>query len=193
MIRRYNLSQTIKAILLIVGGLFCCWLAFLFFRYLPAFLASQFRYTLSTTVAVGIGFFGLAAAWFSGYRTWKARGGLFSYHESGLYHDLDGDTAGAHVVDFYAHRVTGPAYVLGQIFMAGPQFLLRAWTLLRSRITHSADLESRLEGTLAVLRTANKWQGLNEYPNSRSEILYLAQIGLLDFSAHKGTPRFKAR
>ncbi len=193
MIRRYNRSQTIKAIFLIVGGLFCCGLAFLFFRYLPAFLASQFRYTLSTPLAVGIGFLGLAAAWFSGYRTWKARGGLFSYHESGLYHDLDGDTAGAHVVDFYAHRVTGPAYVLGQIFMAGPQFLLKAWTLLRSRITHSPDLESRLEGTLAVLRTANKWQGLNEYPGSRSEILYLAQIGLLDFSAHKGTPRFKAR
>jgi hypothetical protein len=192
-IRRYNRSQTIKAIFLIVGGLFCCGLAFLFFRYLPAFLASQFRYTLSTPLAVGIGFLGLAAAWFSGYRTWKARGGLFSYHESGLYHDLDGDTAGAHVVDFYAHRVTGPAYVLGQIFMAGPQFLLKAWTLLRSRITHSPDLESRLEGTLAVLRTANKWQGLNEYPGSRSEILYLAQIGLLDFSAHKGTPRFKAR
>ncbi len=77
--------------------------------------------------------------------------------------------------------------------MAGPQFILRAWTLLRSRIANSAELESRLENTLVVLRTAKKWQGLNEYPSSRAEILYLAQIGLIDFSAHKGTPRFKAR
>lgn len=193
MIRRYNQSQTIKAAFLIVGGSFCCWLAYLFFRYLPAFLANQFGYTLSATVGVGFGFIGLAAAWFSGYRTWKARGGLFSYHESGLYHDLDGETAGACVVDFYAHRVTGPAYVLGQIFMAGPQFLLRAWTLLRSRIKYSAELESRLESTLTVLRAANKWQGLAEYPDSRSEVLYLAQMGLLDFSSHNGTPRFKVR
>jgi len=193
MIRRYNQSQTIKAAFLVIGGLFCCWLAYLFFRYLPAFLVALFGYTLSTAVNVGIGFLGLAAAWFSGYRTWKARGGLFSYHESGLYHDLDSDNAGALVVDFYAHRVTGTAYVLGQIFMAGPQFLLRAWTLLRSRIPHTAELESRLESTLAVLRAAKKWQGLNEYPDSRSEILYLAQIGLLDFSTQTGTPRFKAR
>lgn len=97
------------------------------------------------------------------------------------------------MVDFYAHRVTGPAYVLGQIFMAGPQFLLRAWTLLRSRIKYSAELESRLESTLTVLRAANKWQGLAEYPDSRSEVLYLAQMGLLDFSSHNGTPRFKVR
>lgn len=193
MISRYNQSQTIKAVFLVVGGLLSCCLAYLFFRYLPAFLASQFRYTLSTSVFVVIGLFGVAVAWFSGYRTWKARGGLFSYHESGLYHDLGDDTAGAFVTDHYAHRVTGPAYVLGQIFMAGPQFVLRALALLSSRIPQSAELESRLENTLAVLRTANKWQGLADYPNSKTEILYLARMGLIDFSAHKGAPRFRAR
>lgn len=193
MISRYNQSQAIKAIFFVLGGLFCCWLAFLFFRYLAAFLAWQFNYALPTSVCVGIGLFGVAATWFSGYRTWKARGGLFSYHESGLYHDLGDDSAGAFMVDHYAHHVTGPAYVLGQVFMAGPQFILRAWTLICSRIPQSAELESRLENTLAVLRTANKWQGLADYPNSRAEILYLAQMELIDFSAHKGTPRFKSR
>lgn len=193
MIRRYNRSQTIKAILLVIAGLFCCWLAYLFFRYIPAFIISRFGYPLSAPVAIGIGILGLAVGCFTGYQAWKARGGLFSYHESGLYHDLGGHTAGAEVVDFYAHRVTAPAYVLAQIFMAGPIFLLKAWTLLRSRITDSADLESRLETTLSMLQAANKWQGLNEYPNAKTEILYLAQIGLIDFSAHKGTPRFKAR
>ena len=96
------------------------------------------------------------------------------------------------MTDFYAHRITGPAYLLGQIFMAGPQWLLRAWTLICSRISYSAELESNLEHTLATLRAANKWQGMNEYPNVKTEILYLAQMGLIDFSAHKGTPRFKA-
>ncbi len=193
MISRYNQSQTIKAIVLSIVGLCCCWLAYLFFRYVPVSLAWQFGHTLPPHIATGIGIFGLAAAWFSGYRTWKARGGLFGYHESGLYHDLGEDTAGAFVVDFYAHRVTGPAYVLGQIFMAGPQFILRSLTLLRSRIAHSTELEARLETTLDALRAANKWQGIHEYPELRSEILYLAQMDLIDFSGHNGTPRFKAR
>ena len=193
MISRYNQIQTIKAALLAVGGLFFCWLAYLFFRYLPAFGAGQLGYRLPNFLPVAFGIAGVAAAWFSGYRTWKARGGLFSYHESGLYHDLGDDSAGAFVTDHYAHRVTGSAYVLGQVFMAGPQWLLRGWTLFHSRIPFSAELELGLENTLAVLRAANKWQGLNEYPNARREILCLAQMGLIDFSDHKGAPRIKAR
>ena len=192
MIHRYNHSQTLKAVLYIIGGLVCCSLAYLFFRYLPVFVAWQFHYALPTAVAIGIGLAGEAVTWFSGYRTWKSRGGLFSYHESGLYHDLGTDTTGAVVTDFYAHRVTGPAYLLGQLFMAGPLWILKAWTLLHSRIPHSAELESRLEDTLAVLRSANKWQGLSEYPHAHTEILHLAQMGLIDFSAHNGVPRFEA-
>jgi hypothetical protein len=193
MIRRYNQTQTIKAIFFLIGGVCCCWLAFLFFRYLPVFVAWQFGHALPASVAVGIGMLGLAAVWFSGYRTWKAKGGLFGYHESGLYHDLGEDSAGAAVVDFYAHRVTGPAYMLGQIFMAGPQGILNSLTLLRSRITCSDALETRLESALAALRVANKWQGLQDYPEWRSEILYLAQMGLIDFSGRNGNPRFKAK
>lgn len=193
MINRYNRSQFVKAVFLSVGGLFLCWLAYIFFRYVPALVSWQLSYPLPTAVGICVGLAGVAVAWFSGYRTWKTRGGLFSYHESGLYHDLGNDTAGAVITDFYAHRVTGPAYILGQIFMAGPQWILRAWTLLNSRIPYSAQLESSLESTLAVLRAANKWQGLTEHPGARTEILYLAQMGHIDFSAHNGVPRFKAR
>ena len=192
MISRYNRSQAIKAVLFAIGGLGCCWLAYLFFRYVPVFLAWQFGQKLSATAAVGIGLLGVGSAWFSAWRTWKARGGLFGYNESGLYHDLGEDTAGAVVVDHYAHRVTGPAYLLGQIFMAGPQFILKARALLRSRIPPSVELEARLERALATLRSANKWQGFQDHPELQSEILHLAQMGLIDFGRSNGTARFKA-
>ncbi len=193
MIRRYNRSQTIKAVFLALGGLFCCVLAYGFFRYVPSFVAVMFGYRLPETVFIGTGLAGVAATWVSSYGRWKAGGGLFSYHESGLYHDLDPVSGGAVMTDRYAHRITGPAYVLGQVFMAGPLGLLKARTLIHSRIQGSPELEARLVNTLATLRAANKWQGLADHPNARTEILYLAQMGLIDFSAHKGAPRFKAR
>lgn len=193
MILRFNRAQTTKAILLIVGGLFCCWLTFLFFRYTTSFLAWQFRQPLPAWVPDGAGFAGLGISWASGYRAWKTNGGLFGYHESGLYHNLGDESAGAFMADRYMHRVTGPAYVLGRIFMSGPLWILKARTLLGSRVAHSPDLESRLEQTLAALRAVGKWQGISEHPDSKSEIFLLARMGLIDFSAHKGTPRFKAR
>lgn len=192
-IRRYNRLQFLKAVLFTVGGLVCCTLAYLFFRHLPAFVASQFGHALPDAAAGALGCLGLLGAGYSGYKAWQAGGSRFSYHESSLYHDFGEATAGAYVVDFYAHRITGPAYVISQLFMSGPLWLLRAWTLLGSRIPDTAELESRLESVLATLRVANKWQGLEEHPDSRTEILYLAQMGLIDFSAHKGTPRFKIR
>jgi hypothetical protein len=165
----------------------------MFFRYVPEFMAWQFRYPLPKGIGPWIGLVGVAVAWVSGYRAWKAGGGLYSYHESSLYHNLGSDSAGGYYTSLYTHRVTAPAYILSQIFMAGPLWILRAWTLFHSRIPYSVHLESSLERTLAVLRAVNKWQGLNECPAARTEILYLAQMGHLDFSTFKGTPRFKAR
>ena len=83
--------------------------------------------------------------------------------------------------------------MLGQIFMAGPQGILKSLTLFRSRIARTDALEEKLASALAALRAANKWQGLQDYPEWRSEILYLAQMGLIDFSGRNGNPRFKAK
>jgi hypothetical protein len=192
MIAQYNRAQFIKACFAALGGVFCFGLAYLFFRYTPIFVMGSFGYPLSPLAANLVTLAALIALWFSGYRVWSKRGGLQSYHESAFYHDLGSDTAGAFMVDHYAHRVTASAHVLTQLFLAGPLLLLKAWTLFSSQISHSPELEQRLGDCLAVLRSANKWQSLTDYPNMKTEILHLAQMGLIDFSAHKGTPRIKA-
>lgn len=191
MINRYNRKQIILSAFAAIGGFVCCYLTYLFFRYVPAFVAAEFGYRMTSSMSVASGLLGLAAAFFSGYRVWQRGGGLYGYHESALYHDWGG-TAGGSVVDFYAHRVTGPAYLLSQIFLAGPLLVFRTTTLLNSLIPANPELEERLRGTLGAIRTAKKWQSLNEYPDHKAEVLYLAQMGLIDFSAFKGTPRIKA-
>lgn len=192
MIRRYNRHQILMTVLAVAGGLACYFLAYLFFRYVPAFGARQFGFHVSSGMENAISIGCLIALTFSGWRTWQAGGGLRGYHESALYHDLGDDTAGAFIVDFYAHRVTGPAHVLSQMFLGGPLLLLRSRTLIASLLPHSSRLEAKLVETLALLRRANKWQSIKDYPGLETEILHLAQMGEIDFSAVKGTPRIKA-
>jgi hypothetical protein len=193
MIHSYNRSQTIKAVLLISGGVFYSWLAYLFFAYSGVFLDHQFRLQIPEIMHVCIGLAGLAGIWITGYRVWKSGGGLYSYHDSALYHNFGRASGGSFMLEMYAHRVTGTAYILSQIFLAGPLWILKAASLLYGLIPYSSQLEAKLEQTLAILRAANKWQGLGEYPTALKEILHLAQMGLIDFSAFKGAPRFKAR
>ncbi|MES2660368.1 MAG: hypothetical protein V4689_17220 [Verrucomicrobiota bacterium] len=192
MIRRYNLRQTSMAFLCLLGGVICCALTWLFFRYVPAYAAWQFGFNWSSETANGVAILCLAAVFFSGYRTWRTGGGLRGYHESAFYHDLGEETAGAMVVDHYVHRITGSAHALSQLFLASPLLLLRMGTLVASRLPDNSRLESKLMDTLAVLRTANKWQAITDYPERTTDILHLARMGLIDFSSAKGVPRIKA-
>lgn len=192
MIRHYNRCQRFLAACFLIGGLFCYFLAFLFFRLVPAFIASQFSVPFSNGMANTVALLGLAAVSFSGYRRWRTGGGLRGYHESALYHDLEGDTAGAFIVNHYAHRITGPAHLLSQVFLAGPLFLLRVPTIFANLLPTTRGLETRLQETLTILRTANRWQPLTDYPELKTEILYLAQIGKIDFSPATEIPRIKA-
>jgi hypothetical protein len=192
MIPRYNGLQTVFGVLCAVGSLLGYAAAYFFFRYFPHLVARQFGFHPSglamACFACGI----LALITFSGYRLWKRRGGFYGYHESSLYHDLGDSTAGAVVVDHYAHRITGPAYVLAQVFLAGPLLALRSASHFRNRITQVEGLEERLVQVLGRLREANRWQGFEDQPDCRGEILLLAKMGRIDFSAAKGHARFKA-
>jgi hypothetical protein len=192
MVARYNTFQILAGIGSSVGSLIGYGAAWLFFRYMPAFVAHGFSIQLSALAFDALAIVILIAITLSGYRQWKKRGGFYGYHESSLYHDLGEDTAGALVVDFYAHRVTGPAYMLSQLFLAGPLLALRAITHFRNLIPAQPGLDERLGAVLERLRKLNKWQGLPDHPDVRQEIFLLAKMDLIDFSVAKGSPRFKA-
>lgn len=193
MIEHYNRSQTLKAVFAMLIGLVAVVLTFVLIHFAVSMASKGFGLGLSSGLSQFIAVVGVCLVGFSGYRTWKTKGGLHSYHESAFYHDLGEGSGGAVMVDFYAHRVTAPAHLLNQLFLSGPLRLLEAWTLFKSRLPNDPDLESQLQKALATLKVANKWQSLSDYPSQRNEILHLAQIGLVDFSAHKGEPRIKAR
>ncbi len=193
MIARYNRIQILRAAWALVLGLLCLYLTYLFFRYIPPFVAHQFGSPLQPRTAELIAGGGVLLTIICGHQVWRTRGGLFSYHESAFYQQYDFVSGGAVVVDHYVHRVTAPAYVIAQIMLAGPLQVLRTATLIASLLPSDTDSERRHAEALAALKAANKWQSIAEYPEMRLEILHLAQMGLIDFSAHKGVPRIKAR
>lgn len=193
MVLRYNVLQVFAGIACLLGSLMGYSAAFFFFRYAPAFMAHQFDLGWPSWVFPAFAGVMLAVITVSGYQLWKRRGGFYGYHESALFHDPGDDSGGGMAVDFYAHRVTGPAYLLGQLFAAGPLLALRAKRHFRNTIPSEFGLENRLAELLDRLRQLNKWQGLWEYPDEeQKEILLLARMKKIDFSAAKGEPRFRA-
>lgn len=192
MIHEYNRKQNLKAALSFIGGFFSCICSYFFFFLIIKFISWQYGFEFPKFLPYLCGVLGLLATWLSGYKIWKNKGGLIGYHESALYHDFGDEIAGAMVTDHYLHRITGPAHMLSQIFLAGPIWILGGFTLLKSKIPFSEALDANLARVLKELRGIRKWQGLADHPTSREEILYLAQMNLIDFSVTREVVRFKA-
>jgi len=191
MIRRYNRREFWSGVGCCAASVFGYGCAHLFFRHVPEYVLKCFGFRPAPVWLEAISWASLFLITLSGYRTWKNAGGFSSYYDSGLYHELDLSTGGAVATDFYAHRVTATAYVLSQVFLAGPLMLLRAITRFKNRIPPDDSLEQDLARTLSMLKGINKWQSLTDHPGLEREILLLAKMGLIDFSSARG-PRFKA-
>lgn len=193
MIASYNRKQLLLAVLAALGSLICYGLAFGFF--MGAFLLAA--------AALELPHLNDHAPWFatvvvvvitiSGYRTWKSRGGYYRYDQSGMYHrTAQGRVAMIDLAGVDPNQVTGWAYLLGQVFLSGPLLALRAMANVRNRIPLEHGLENRLQAVLERLQSADKWQGEAEYREELREILLLARMRKIDFSAAKGTARFRA-
>ncbi len=85
----------------------------------------------------------------------------------------------------YANRVTGPSYMLSQIFLAGPIQLMKAIGRFRSLIPYSDTLKARIQRQLEKIETAKKWQDLSEYRDNALETLYLIRMNKVQYSPRK--------
>lgn len=164
-------------------------MAWLFFRYGIGWVCHAF--SLPQTWVLDLALLAMAGVTLGGWRHWKQGKGFHAYNESSLCHNL-GDTGQAAVAEYYSHRITGPAYILSQIFLGGALLALKAWDSWKARIAFDPALELRLHETLRRLNAANKWQSLSDHPEHRQEIFLLAQMSKIDFSSHGGNVRFKA-
>lgn len=193
MIDEYNRKELLLALLKAFGSLVCYAIAFAFFYWAFLLSAALTRPSQLIHWAPWFGAAVLLVITFSGYRTWRNRGGYYGYEQSGMYHRTSaGRIATVYLAGVNAHQVTGPAYLLGQLFLSGPLLALRALSHLHNRIPKEPDLEGRLQAVLERLESANKWQGEEDYPDDLREILLLARMRKIDFSAAKGTARFRA-
>ena len=189
MISAFNRSQVVWGVFGLAGSVVCYGLAWLFFEQGAEMVLDACA--LSTRAAPWTALLALACISFSGWRTWESGQGFQSYSESAFYHDFGGgaETAGNH----RGAKMTGLAYVLSQAFLAGPLLLLRSLHRLQNLVPDEAGLEQKLVHLLAMLRAANKWQGLADYPGQEREVLLLNLMKKIDFSRHNGNVRFKAR
>jgi hypothetical protein len=189
MIRRFNFKQNLRAIIAFASSIFAYGIAALFVGWVLWLLEGSLK-VQSWWWPVGVFGFWCAMTW-SGWQRWKAGLGHYGADESLGYLNLDESNAGAWEVQNKAASLTGCAYVLSQIFLAGPLQALKAGYLLRSRLPTDALTEQRLMELLERVRAKGSWHGIENWVGSENDISALIRLGLVEFSSTKGRIRAK--
>jgi hypothetical protein len=139
---------------------------------------------------VGVLGFWSAMTW-SGWQRWRSGLGQYGADESLGYFDLDESNGGAWAVQDKAGSVTGCAYGLSQIFLAGPLQALNGASLLRSCLPTDELTEQRLMELLDAVRAKGSWHGMEIWVGYENDISALIKLGFVEFSSTKGRIRAK--
>jgi hypothetical protein len=94
-------------------------------------------------------------------------------------------------MEHYAQRITGPAYVLSQLFLSGPLQLMKGVSRFRSLIKPDAAFEARLVEMLEALRLKKTWHPATAYAGREKELSALISMDRVEYSPRKGTVHTK--
>ena len=187
MIRRFNRRQGIRAVGSILIGIVAYLLAFAFFYFvanraasmLPPGLPDWFESAASASILAIITVSGWIrhrrneAADLSDAVMWKG----------------DVDMPGAFVAQDRINQVSATAWMLSQLFLAGPQRILQAFDLWRSCLPVGTDLEQRMLLLLRELRSRNQWVPVESFQQHGEALAALIRTGHVEFSSIKGRLR----
>jgi hypothetical protein len=191
MIAAHNLKEGVLAVVSLLVGILCFVLAFYFFRFAFTIVTNTFGLKGATAYSSAFAGVMVVIIGLNGFFRWRSGEGLYGYTDSSVFLNLDPVSGGAVAMDRVAHRITGPAYILSQMFLLGPLQLLSAYGRCRSIIRPNPALEVRLSELLNHIRMKNKWEGISDYPEQEREVALLIRMGKLDFSRTK--MKFRAK
>ncbi len=182
-ITQFNQRQVLRALvagsLSVVGTL----LGFGFFYFASARIWRFFSEPVPRGACLAIALGALGLIFLEGLRRARAGKGLYDFSESPGHLGLGSSSGGAMMIEMeVTTQVTGPAYILTQIFLCGPLQWQKMHTLLTSRFPATQATAEELERLLSDLGLKRGWQSLRKFETQRASIKKLIDMELVDFS-----------
>ncbi len=187
MIKSFNRRQRIRAVISVMMGIAAYLLASGFFylathqalRMLDPSAGVEWRFGIPAAVLVVISLSG----WL------RHRRDESSDLSDAVMWKGDVETPGAFVVQDRVNQLSSSAWMLSQLFLAGPLRFLQAVDLWRSCLPVGTDLEQRMTLLLRELKSRNQWVSAESFKDHWEPLSALIRTGHVDFSSIKGRVR----
>jgi hypothetical protein len=189
MVRSFNQRQVILGCVNILMSGIACVAAFVFFRTVIWKVTGAFHIGLEGSLQLLLACSLVGVIFVAGIFQWRRGEGHESYADSSLNVQLEWVSGGAFMMERYAQRVTAPAHVLSQLFLAGPLQLMKGITRFRSLLPVDSQFEARLSEMLEEIRHRKTWHSIDGYVGREKELSALIRMDAVEYSPRKGTVR----
>ena len=102
---------------------------------------------------------------------------------------MDWISGGGLAVSHFTSQFTAPAYLLNEIFLAGPLFFLKAAAALRSKIPVTAAAVEELAQIRSEIAAAGKWTSALPWAAHTIQLVQLHQLGEIELSLRQARVR----
>ena len=188
-IERFNRLHVVKAVVAMICSVLALICTVAFFYWGPLFVMYNLGVENRSQYAWGCAALGTLIVLMVGYRRWKGGQGYYGFEDSGIHVQLEPVSGGTFMTQIYAQRITTPAYLFGQLFLAAPMQALKAKQLIAGRVPVEHGLEEPLTLLLEEMQYVGKWQDATVYEDRWTELRYLIHMGKVEYSAKKGRVR----
>jgi hypothetical protein len=184
MIRRFNRRQRIRAVGSFLIGVVAYFLAFGFFHFIAGRAASMLPPGIPDRIEITVSASVLTLITLSGWI--RHRRNVPAELSDAVMWKGEVETPGAGIAQLRINQVSSTAWMLSQLFLAGPLRILQAVDMWRSCLPVGTGLEQRMELLLRELKSRDRWVPVESFKDHWEPMAALIRTGHVDFSSIKG-------
>lgn len=186
MIDQFNRQQIIHGCLRSLLAVVIYITTYFFFRaFILHFMGSHY-FDLPTPAQIAIPLLPLAYIIYKGIQRWKWGLGHYTISESGIPHIPESRGLMTSTYDYDQRKHAVLNYLATTFFLAGPIQMMKAYDHFNGTIPTEHGLETKLHTLLKTLQQIDKWQPFDAHPGRERELIFLINMGKVDYSPHKG-------
>lgn len=186
MIDQFNRQQIIHGCLraLLALAIYCA--SYYFFRFLLIHFMEDLYQDRPPLVRTVLPALPIAYIIYKGVQRWQWGLGHYTISESSIPHLPESRGLMSSVYNSDRRGDAAWNYLMKAFFLAGPIQMMKAYDHFNGRVPNEHGLEAKLHTLLKTLQQINKWQDFNAHPGHERELIFLINMGKVDYSANKG-------
>jgi len=185
MIKSFNQRQIVHGFLRAILALIIYALTYCLFKFIfKEFIGNYYR-DLPNAAQITLPILPMIFIIYKGVQRWRMGVGNLTISEAS-FQLPESSGLMMNIADSKLRQNVAFGYIFNSFFLAAPLQMMKAYDHFNGLIPTEFGLDAKLQALLKTITDVNKWQNFTDYPGQERELIFLINMGKVDYSPTKG-------